>query len=78
MKILVFTKKGQETPSFPQRPGLEVQHVCFNSSKLDDLMLVAKYRILNYPSTLVIDSRGKVLIKMRGSVPDNYLDTLGG
>jgi hypothetical protein len=69
----VFTREGQKVPSVPDRPGLQWQHVVFESNRLEDLLLIAKYRIVNFPMSLVIDNTGKVLLKIKGSIPEYCL-----
>lgn len=76
MKIIVFTKNNLNTPEFPNRVGLQCQHVSFNSTKLDDLLLIAKYRIVQYPMSLIVDVNGTVLMKIKGTIPDSYVDSL--
>ena len=73
MKILAFTRDGQKIPNIPLRPGLQFQHIVFESNKLEDLLLVAKYRVVNFPTSLVIDDSGKVLLKVKGSIPEYCL-----
>jgi hypothetical protein len=74
MKILLFTANGDSPPAFPRRPGLEFEHIRFETNNLEDLLLIAKYRVINYPTSLIIDDRGKVLLKVKGSIPGNYVD----
>jgi len=73
--ILTFTKNSSKIPALPQRPGLEFKHVEFESNDLDDLLLIAKYRIINFPTSLIIDDRGKVLLKVKGSISSKYIDS---
>ena len=73
MRVLVFTRNGSRVPELP---GIETQHIRFESSKLDDLLVVAKYRIVNFPTSLLIDDRGKVLLKVKGNIPKYYLNSL--
>jgi hypothetical protein len=73
MKILTFTRDGQKTPNVPLRDGLQLQHVVFESNKLEDLLLIAKYRVVNFPTSLVIDDTGRVLLKVKGSIPEYCL-----
>lgn len=77
MKIILFTRNSEiKSSEFPQRDGLDFQHVQFCSSKLEDLLLVAKYKIVNYPMSLVVDNRGKILLKIKGLISDSYIDNL--
>ena len=76
MKVIIFTRYGAKLPKYPERPGLEFQHVQFESSNLEDLMVIAKYRILEYPTSIIINKRGQVLLKVKGSIPDRYVDNL--
>ena len=76
MKILVFTKNGGVIPPFPQRLGLQYQHVRFESTTLDDLLLIAEYRVIHFPMSIIIDGKGKVLMKVKGTIPDAYVDNL--
>jgi len=76
MQILVFTKNGCLTPTIPQRDGLEIKHVHFESTLLDDLLLIAKYRIINFPMSLIVDGRGNVLLRVKGAIPGRYFDSL--
>ncbi len=74
MTILLFTKNENKIPSFPKRPGLEFKHIRFETSDLDDLLIIARYRIINFPTSLIIDKRGKILLKIKGSIPSTYID----
>jgi len=76
VKIIVFTKNDGSTPSFPRRSGLEFRHVQFESVELDDLLLIAEYRVIHFPMSIIIDGKGKVLMKVRGAIPDSYVDNL--
>ena len=76
MRIIVFTRNGNKPPKCPERPGLEFQHIHFESSKLDDLMIIAKYRIVDFPTSLIINNKGKVLLKVKGAIPGSYVDNL--
>ena len=73
MQILVFTKGGGKVPNIPTRSGLRSQHIQFETTLLDELLLIAKYRIINFPTSLIIDNKGKVLLKVRGSIPSSYV-----
>jgi len=73
MEIITFTR-DKENLSCPVRDGLIFRHVVFNSSKLEDLMLVAKYKIVSYPTSIILDSKGHLLLKVRGTIPDTYID----
>lgn len=78
VKVYVFTKNGIKIPQLPDRPGLQLQHVRFDSNKLDDLILVAKYRIINFPTSIIIDGRGKLLLKVKGTIPESYIGSILG
>jgi len=78
MQILSFTRNGSRAPSHPKRPGLDFKHIQFESNDLDDLLLVARYRIINFPTSLIIDTNGKILLKVKGSIPNRYVDNLIG
>ena len=75
MRIIVFTRNGVK-PKFPKREGLECKHIRFDSNKLDDLMAIARFKIVNFPTSIIIDKKGKILLKVRGSIPNNYVDKL--
>jgi thioredoxin-related protein len=74
--IYVFTKNGEKVPPLPSRPGLQFKHIKFDSTALEDLMLVAKYRVINFPTSIIVDGRGQVLMKVKGTIPDSYVDSL--
>lgn len=76
MKVITFTRSNRKIPSISLRPGLEFQHVTFESSNLDDLLLIAAHKIVDFPTSLVVDGRGKVLLKVRGAIPRYYLNSL--
>ena len=76
MEILVFTRKESNIKFKKVREGLTIRQIPFSSRKLDDLLIIAKHRILNFPTSLVIDGNGKVLLKMHGTVPMSYVNTL--
>jgi len=76
MQILIFTKKFMQIQDLKLRNGLSIKYVAFESTNIDDLLLIARYRILNFTTSLVIDDRGKVLLKMRGTVPTSYINKL--
>jgi hypothetical protein len=62
----------------PDRQGLEFKHIRFDSTDLEDLMLVAKYRIIDYPTSIIVDGNDKMLLKVKGSIPGSYVDNLMG
>ena len=76
MEILIFTRNGDRMPRLPSRPGLDIRHIQFESNSMENLLLVAKYRIINFPTSLIIDNRGKILLKVKGSIPDSYVDNI--
>lgn len=76
MQILLFTKNSQIPPKFPNRPGLQVRYIKFESTELDDLLLIAKHKILNFPMSVIVDDNGKAIIKMYDSIPDDYVDAV--
>jgi len=76
MIIYTFTRNGTRVPKPPNRKGLDFKHIKFDSTLLDDLMLIAKYRIVDFPTSIIIDDHGKMLLKVRGSIPGNYVDSL--
>jgi hypothetical protein len=79
MKILIFNRNGyRPVVSVPTKPNLNIEYVSFESNVLDDLMLVAKYKILNFPTSLIIDNNGKVLLKVKGMLSENYISCLSG
>ncbi len=75
-KIIVFTRNGEKIPKIPERPGLAFQHIRFDSVKLDDLMLIARYRIVNFPTSIIINGNGKILLRVKGSIPGSYVDNV--
>jgi hypothetical protein len=77
MQVLVFTN-GHKRPTIPLREGLTIRYISFDTSSLDDLLMIARFRIVTYPTSLIIDNRGKVLLKMHGSVPASYINNLSG
>ena len=75
MQLLFFTRHADNQQPFV-REGLSIKHVTFDSNDLEDLLLVAKFRIVNFPTSLIIDNKGKVLLKMYGRVPVSYVNDL--
>lgn len=78
MRIIVFSKNGRKIPKLPNRPGLETKHISFNTSNLEELLLIARYRIINFPTSLIISDTGKVLLKVKGSIPNSYVNSFVG
>lgn len=76
MELLIFTRNGKKIPKLPQRPGIKFQHIQFESQKLDDLLKVAKYRIFEFPTSLILDNRGRILLRVRGSITNKYIDSI--
>lgn len=77
-KILVFTKNSGKVPTCPKRPGLEFEHIQFETNDIDHLLIIARYRIINFPTSLIIDNQGKVLLKVKGSIPAAYMNKVLG
>jgi len=75
MTILVFTRNNK-LPKIELRNDLDVRFIDFDSTKLDDLLTIAKYRVVNCPTSLVIDNRGKIMLRVKGVVPRTYLNRL--
>jgi len=78
MTILTFTKNGSKAPAFPNRQGLSFRHIKFETNILEDLLLIAKYRIINFPTSLIIDNAGNVLLKVKGAISNKYVDSIAG
>ena len=78
MRILLFTKSSTDKIRLPKKvkERLNVEHISFDTTDLDKLLKVAKYRIINFPTSLVIDDNDKILLKIRGSIPGEYADNL--
>ena len=76
MKIITFIREGQKVPAMPVRPGLETRIVNFDCEKLDELLLIAKFKILTFPTSIIIDDRNRVLLRVRGGVLNIYVDRL--
>ena len=76
MRVLLFTRNGTKVPKLPERSGLEFKHIKFESNNLDDLLEISRFRILNFPTSLVIDEKNRVLLKVKGSIPGKYIDKL--
>ena len=74
IKLYVFSRERYAIPPLPNKEGMEVKHVQFESTKLEDLLLVAKYRIINFPTSVLVDGRDQVLLRMKGILPDRYVD----
>jgi hypothetical protein len=74
IQILLFTKNGSKIPNFPKRPNLKFKHIRFETNNLDDLLTIAKFRIINFPTSLIINGRGKILLRIRGAIPSIYVD----
>jgi thioredoxin-related protein len=76
MKIILFTRVNGEVPRLPNRPGLEFKHIHFESSNLDDLMLIAQHRVIDYPTSIIVDNNGRTILRLKGSIPSDYVDTI--
>lgn len=76
LAILLFTKNGECPSNLPNRSGLKFKHIRFCSTDLDDLMLVARYRVIDYPMSIIVDDKGNVLLKVKGSIPESYIDNI--
>ncbi|MGW8180775.1 MAG: hypothetical protein ACWGQW_18745 [bacterium] len=76
MIIYVFTKNGEKLPTLPQRDGLDFKHIRFDSTDLEDLLTIARYRIISYPTSIIVDDKGNVLLKVKGSIPSSYIDNI--
>ena len=74
MKILAFHKNGfdfEEKPS--EIAGIPVTYVNFDSTELEELKLVAKYRIVQYPTSILL-RKTKVLFRISGMIPLDYIE----
>jgi hypothetical protein len=76
IKLYVFTKGRQDLPRIPNKEGMEVKHIQFESTRLDDLLLIAKFRIINYPMSVLVDGQDHVLLRMKGALNDRLLDNV--
>ena len=76
MRYILFNKHVFDDYLLPDINGIICQRVCFNSNNLNDLLLVAKYKIVNFPSSIIIDKKDKLILKMRGNIPIEYLNEL--
>jgi len=73
MRVVVFTKDENREINFPTRPGLEFKHIRFETNDLDELLLIASFRVVNFPTSIIIDNKGKLLLKIRGTISEEYL-----
>lgn len=79
MKLIIFTKDGTDVPSIPDDiNNIKIQYVIFNSTNQDQLLLIAKYRIIDYPTSIIINERDEILMKVNGPIPDGYITSLLG
>ena len=76
IKVIIFTKDSKTIPFLPTKDGVEFRHISFNSSKLEDLMVVARHRVLQYPTTIVFDSSGRVILRLSSIVSEPFLEDM--
>lgn len=73
MKILIFNRNGCKVTPL-KRDDLDIKYISFESTILDDLMLVAKYKIFDFPTSLIIDNHGRILLKIKGTLSEDYIN----
>ena len=76
MRYILFNRNMSDDYILPDIKGISCQRICFNSNNLDDLLLVARYGIVNYPSSIIINEKDKLVLKMSGPIPIEYLNEL--
>jgi len=64
MRLLMFTRNGTKVPKTP--PDIEFQHIKFESNKLADLLDIAQYRVINFPTAILLNDKRKVMLRTRG------------
>jgi hypothetical protein len=64
MRLVFFTRNGTKPPQAP--PGIEFQHIQFESNKLADLLDIAQYRVINFPTSILLNDKDKVVLRTRG------------
>lgn len=76
MQLIIFTKDDEELPDLSQYKDLRFRHIRFNSTDLDDLLLIAQYRIISYPTSIIVNNKGSILLKKKGFISSTYLDEI--
>lgn len=76
MQLIIFTKDDEELPDLSQYKDLRFRHIRFSSTDLDDLLLIAQYRIISYPTSIIINDKGSILLKKKGFISLTYLDEI--
>lgn len=75
MKLLIFTKKHIDKIDalayIEDKCGVE--YIPFNTNNLDQLLKIARFRIINFPTSIIIDNRGKVLFRINSIIPNYYI-----
>ena len=74
MSILIFIRNGAKVPKITIRDNFDIRFISFDSNILEDLLCIARYKVVNFPTSLIINDGGKVLLKMRGFVPRIYIN----
>lgn len=76
MKLLVFTQKYADKIIIPQniQNKFDVKYIPFDSNNIDNLLDIALFRVINFPTFIIIDDKGKLLLRIRGSISEEYLE----
>jgi len=70
MRLLMFTRNGTKKLNTP--PGLDFHHIPFESNRLSDLLDIARHRVINFPTSILLNDRGKIVLRVRG-MPSNTM-----
>ena len=76
IQILSFIRDRYGDWPVSPRKDVGIKVVIFEASNLEDLLLIAKYKIVDFPVSIVIDGNDNVLLRIRGLVSSDVLDNL--
>lgn len=77
MQLIIFTRGNKKLPSYLSKyKKLNFKHIRFDSTNLDDLLIIAQYRIISYPTSIIVNNKGSILLKKKGFISLTYLNEI--
>ena len=73
MKLIICLRGKPKNPD-KYKYNVETVFLDFESTKHEDLLIIAKNRIISAPCSLLFSDAGKILLRVNGIAPKTYIN----
>jgi len=73
---LIICLHGEPKNLAKYKYNVETQFLSFESTRHEDLLVIAKNRIIDVPCSLLLSNTGKILLRVNGIVPKTYVNRM--